>query len=184
MRVGSPLPESRKRRRVGYFRGVDTCVSRADAFQNAQEEHNIHFQARERPPWERELKEILQGDTDFRRIHWYWVAGEADLTAGSLCAKDLYFNAGAAYFTGGSAVQIMRNYEYQPIVVFDLTASGGETPVKQLYVVLECLKDGIFSFGKYPCKAFPVPHVVVFSSSLPNESKLNKDRFVVHRVGS
>lgn len=166
----------------GFFNLVDSTFQSQRVFKRGREEHNEYLETRERQPWEYKLKEIVEEDNDKRTIHWFFdPQGETGKTVN---AKDLYYNHGAFYSTGGKAVDIAHAYNYEPIVVFNLVASADETTMTYLYKVLEEFKDGIFSSGKYQSqtKAFPIPKVIVFSNNLPNMSKMKKNRLAVYDI--
>lgn len=165
-----------------YFKDLDTHSTKQRAFESAREEHNAYLETRERQPWEHKLKQIIENDTDTRSIHWFYdPVGETGKTVN---AKDLYFNHNAYYCTGGKAADIAHAYNYEPIVVFNLVASVDETTMIYLYKVLEEFKDGIFSSGKYMSvtKAFKIPQVIVFSNICPDQSKMKKNRLIVHQI--
>lgn len=167
-----------------YFKDLDLHSTKHRAFEAAKEEHNAYLETRDRQPWEHKLKDIVENDTDTRSIHWFYdPVGETGKTVN---AKDLYFNHSAAYFTGGKAADIAHAYNYEPIVVFNLVASADEDTMKYLYKVLEEFKDGIFSSGKYMSitKAFKIPQVIVFSNICPDQSKMKKNRLIVHHISS
>lgn len=165
-----------------YFKDLDILMNHKRTFKRARAEHNEYLETREKQPWEYKLKEIVEEDNDKRTIHWFYdPQGETGKTVN---AKDLYYNHGAFYSTGGKAVDIAHAYNYEPIVVFNLVASADETTMTYLYKVLEEFKDGIFSSGKYQSqtKAFPIPKVIVFSNNLPNMSKMKKNRLAVYDI--
>jgi len=167
-----------------YFKDLDLHSNKHRAFESAKEEHNAYLETRTRQPWEFKLKDIIENDTDTRSIHWFYdPIGETGKTVN---AKDLYFNHSAAYFTGGKASDIAHAYNYEPIVVFNLVASADEDTMKYLYKVLEEFKDGVFSSGKYASitKAFKIPQVIVFSNICPDDTKMKKNRLIVHHISS
>lgn len=167
-----------------YFRDLDATATKHRAFESAKDEHNAYLETRERQPWEFKLKEVIDSDIDTRSIHWFYdPIGETGKTVN---AKDLYFNHNAYYCTGGKAADIAHAYNYEPIVVFNLVASVDETTMTYLYKVLEEFKDGIFSSGKYMSvtKAFKIPQVIVFSNICPDQSKMKKNRLLIHHIAS
>lgn len=52
------------------------------------------------------------------------------------------------------------------------------------YGLLEELKNGIIMSGKYEggTFVFPIPHVIVFSNSEPDQTKFSQDRWKIHRM--
>jgi hypothetical protein len=165
-----------------YFKDLDAICMKKRAFEAGKKKHNAYLATRERQPWEHKLKEVIEQDHDTRSIHWFYdPPGETGKTVN---AKDLYYNHNAFYCTGGKAADIAHAYNYEPIVVFNLVAAADEESMKYLYQVLEEFKDGIFSSGKYMSvtKAFPIPHVIVFSNICPDQSKMKKNRMIVHHI--
>jgi len=165
-----------------FFKDLDMHAQADRAFKAARADHNTFMGSRVKQPWESVLDGIVNSAPCTRSIHWFVdTIGETGKTCN---AKSLYFNHNAFYCTGGKSADIAHAYQYQPIVVFNLVASQDKDTSVYLYKVLEEFKDGIFSSGKYQSmvKAFPIPHVIVFSNDVPDESKMKKSRLVVHNI--
>ena len=113
-----------------------------DQFQRAKDDHNAFMAARIPLPWEQTLKSIIDSDMEPRAIHWFYdPIGETGKTAN---AKSLYFNHNAFYCSGGKPDDIYHSYNYEPIVVFDVSTLQEPQGLRYLYKVLEDFKDGIF----------------------------------------
>ena len=171
-------------RHYAYFKELDVQSNNERAFQAAKAEHNSFIASRIPQPWEQTLKDIIQAPADSRTIHWFFdPIGETGKTVN---AKSLYFNHNAFYCTGGKANDIAHGYNYEPIVVFNLVSSLDETTMVYLYKVLEEFKDGIFSSGKYQSqiKSFKIPTVIVFSNICPDQSRMKKNRLIVHHISA
>lgn len=167
---------------MASFEKIDEIHKHRRLFNAAKIEHNEYMSTRTRSQWELDLEAILDAPTDKRVIHWYVdTIGETGKTVN---AKSMYFNRSAFYTTGGKSSDIFYAYQGEPIVVFNLVASQSADYQTHLYKVLEEFKDGIVSSGKYrSCtKAFPIPHVIVFSNEYPDESRMKKSRIHVHNI--
>jgi len=167
---------------IAAFEKLDAVCKHQRSFDEAKLEHNAFIAIRPSQPWETTLKSIIEHPVDTRSIHWFVdTIGETGKTVN---AKNLYFNHNAFYCTGGKAQDIFHSYDNQPIVLFNLVASSCTDTQTYLYKVLEEFKDGIFTSGKYQscCKAFKIPHVIVFSNEFPDESRMKKSRIITHNI--
>uniref|UniRef100_UPI004047F597 hypothetical protein n=1 Tax=Yoonia sp. TaxID=2212373 RepID=UPI004047F597 len=115
---------------------------------------------------------LLQGDRKIRFIVDY--KGGLGKT---VLAKFLVQSHGAFYTRGGKHSDIAYAYDFQPIVVFDMSRANEEAHWP--YPVMECFKDGMLFSGKYESltKSFPSCKVIVLCNEMPDETKLSKDRY-------
>lgn len=132
-------------------------------------------------PWQQQLLDIVNGDPDPRKIHW-WV----DITGNegkTYIARYLMDTRGAYYASGGKHDRILASYNGESIVIFDFPREMAE---RVPYPVLEHLKNGIIpAGGMYGMgqRAFGVPHVLCFSNFNPDLTALSADRWDVQYLG-
>lgn len=129
-----------------------------------------------RPGWQSELVATLAESPHPRQILWYY---------------DSVGNAGKSYFasqyqpsyiiTGGKHADIYYAYQFERTVFFDWPRDAEE---RFPYSTAESFKNGYFLSSKYEVKRvrFEVPHVVIFSNFLPDQSKLSLDRWEIKYI--
>ncbi len=136
-------------------------------------------------PWEQVLYQTVSDhneNPDHRTIHWFHDhIGESGKTVN---AKQLVFEHNAFYTTGGKANDIYHAYNLETIVILNICASQNQECTDHLYKILEEFKDGIFTSGKYgsTTKIFDSPLVIVFSNHPPDETKMKKNRLLIHDI--
>lgn len=131
-----------------------------------------------RPGWQEGLTEILSGPISKRAILWYY---DSVGNIGKSYFADHYGDHRSVVVNGGTHSDIfhlLAGTLPKETVFFDYPRDKeGNFP----YAVLEQLKNGRFTSGKYQSRAvrFRVPHVVVFANFYPDTSKMSADRWVV-----
>lgn len=129
-------------------------------------------------PWQAEALSFFEGEPDPRLIYWFY---EADGGAGKSFFADYLFSVkGACIFTPSKKADIALAYskERSPFVVFDCSKTILEGAMDNVYTIAEDLKNGRIFSPKYDSGVvyFTTPHVVVFSNSPPDLSKVAKER--------
>lgn len=139
--------------------------------------------------WQQNLKTLLEGPTDPRKIHWLW---ESRGNVGkSWMANYLGALMGATILTSGKKVDMAYIYAQKPtpIVVFDLSrvmeaGEGRQHFLDGTYSLAEDLKNGRVVSTKYESKTvfFPSPHVIFFANFPPDLSKWSEDRYDIREL--
>lgn len=120
-----------------------------------------------------------------RKIHWYW---EPQGNLGkSIMAKYMVDQQGALLLDGkkGDALYAVAEASKKrdiDIVIFDLPRCVEGKFVS--YSAMEKIKDGCFFSAKFEsamCR-INVPHVICFSNSVPDESRMSSDRWVIKKL--
>jgi len=133
-------------------------------------------------PWQQHyLDNVLAFDPSPRHVHWIW-----DSTGGtgkSFLCDYLVALHGATVFTHGKVSDIAHAYDFQPVVIFDLSRTQ-EDKLDGVYMCLENFKNGRFFSPKYEShnKVFAVPHVLVLANFAPDETKLSADRWKIKEL--
>lgn len=107
-----------------------------------------------------------------------WVVDMKGNTGKSWFAKWLEVKKNAYYVTGGRKTDLAHAYQFQEIVVFDLSRSTEEF---LNYDVIENFKNGRVFSGKYESamKRMPACKVLVLSNWCPDLRKLSEDRWEI-----
>jgi len=129
-------------------------------------------------PWQAEALSMFEGEPDPRLIYWFY---EAEGGAGkSFFADYLLAVKDACIFTPSKKADIALAYskERSPFVVFDCSKTILDGAMDNVYTIAEDLKNGRIFSPKYDSGVvyFTTPHVVVFSNSPPDLSKVAKER--------
>nr|WAE42589.1 MAG: replication associated protein [Cressdnaviricota sp.] len=129
-----------------------------------------------RPGWQSDLYQQLQLQPDARTITWVYDS------VGNL-GKSIFANnyTNAYVITGGKHADVFYAYKFEPVVFFDWPRDAQD---RFPYSVAESFKNGYFLSTKYECRRvrFNIPHVVVFSNSLPEMDKLSLDRWDIKYI--
>lgn len=137
-------------------------------------------------PWQEDIKKIIEGPVDGRKIFWYW--SERGGVGKSVFTKHLYLTTGA-WILGGALKdalyaiqQRVASYDWPRVIIFDIPRATPEQYVS--YASIEKAKDGLFFSGKYESNwcCYDPPHVIVFANMPPDEAKLSKDRWVIKQI--
>jgi len=130
------------------------------------------------PGWQTELAEYLGTTPDPRKIVWFY--DEAGNTGKSYFASN-YAPSRSYIITGGRFGDIQYGYlnaGTPSIVIFDWARDQED---RFPYCLVETFKNGYFLNTKYESEPvrFSTPHVVIFSNSYPDRSKLSEDRWII-----
>lgn len=135
-------------------------------------------------PWQRETVDMISGEPDERKIHWYY-----DYRGGSgksALVKLLCYSYKALVCSGRGAdmkYMIVKYFEkngvYPDVVIFDIPRSMKDYVS---YAGMEEIKNGCFASSKYECDMviMNAPHMLCFANDLPEMEKLSRDRWVFH----
>lgn len=136
--------------------------------------------------WQQEIMEIIWGKADDRKIHVY--VDEEGGKGKSSFAKHLVMKHGAISVSGKSAdvkcaiVELLKNEDFDlEIVLWDLPRCIGDMVN---YQSIEEVKNGLFFSGKYESgmACFNIPHIIIFTNSMPDTEKLSSGRFIIHKI--
>jgi len=144
----------------------------------------IEKQFKEKPlnDFQNFILSIAESEPNNRIINWIYdkIGGRKDVGKTHLTTYlSIYKNA--YVINGGKEQDIYYNYDYQPIVIFDLARDAPMVAFDSIYRVMENFKNGYFLSTKYEggVKRFVPPHVFVFSNELPNTEKMSLDRWEI-----
>lgn len=159
-----------------YPKSIESLCSYYRA-QNNIEQIALRLKHVDFKPWQSVLYFMLDELPDPRKVLWYWDYGGN--TGKSFMATYLMVYHRAYVVTGGTKADIFYAYEYQRVVVFDLSRDCQDK--SYIYDVIENFKNGQFLSTKYmtQMKVFPPPHVIVFANFPPDKVKLSQDRWVI-----
>lgn len=129
-------------------------------------------------PWQDDLLAVVVAPPHDRHVHWlFCYAGGSgkSFMADYLCALH-----NAVVFTHGKVSDIACAYNYEPVVIFDLSRTQAEK-LDSIYMSIENFKNGRFFSPKYDShtKVFDPPHVICFANFPPDRTKLSEDRWKV-----
>lgn len=131
--------------------------------------------------WQIKIMNIIKSDPDDRTIYWFW---EPDGKSGKTkFCKYLTEYHGAVGIEGkGNDIKYICATKDSEIYLFDFPRDYKEYVN---YQVIESIKNGYYTSGKYESVSInrPSPHVFIFANFPPNESKLSKDRWHIHQIG-
>lgn len=130
--------------------------------------------------WQSQLVTELLQEPHERRVYWYY---DRDGNSGkTFLSKYLVAMHGAIRFENGKSADIKYAYKRNRIVLFDFSRSQSD---HINYEIIESIKNGTFFSTKYESRprAYITPHVVVFSNSEPDRSKLSMDRWYIREIG-
>lgn len=135
--------------------------------------------------WQQEILDIIAGKADRRTIHWYWESKGA--VGKSFLVKYLQATESIVIADGKSAdimfmvLKELENLRLPRIIILDVPRDS----IGWInYSILEKLKNGIISSGKYEggSRPIPSPHVFIFANEAPNRAKLSADRWHVVEI--
>lgn len=137
--------------------------------------------------WQSDLSDALDRPADSRTVRWIFSYNGG--TGKSFMASFLASTMGALVITGGRLVDMAYIYNYEPIVIFDLSrtqapSEGRENSLDHIYSFMESLKNGRLTSTKYDSrtKVFASPHVVVFANFPPDRTKMSEDRWNIQEL--
>jgi len=132
-------------------------------------------------PWQQRVLDYVGGPVNERDI--YWVHDPFGNSGKTFLARYLVDSFDAFYSNGGKGTDICYAYDGQPVVIFDYVRDSKDYVN---YGVIEQLKNGILTSGKYESKTkrFKQPHVLVFANFPPEDGKFSRDRLTVLELNS
>ena len=139
--------------------------------------------------WQEALMQKLTLEPSDRKVMWYHEA--VGNTGKSFFARHLSRHHGAVQVGMMKRDDLLhvlahRITEQTKVVVFDITRTVAVDNPFMLYEVLEMLKDGQISSGKYESTVrtiHPV-HVLVFSNAAPRVEAMSMDRWDIVEIGA
>lgn len=147
--------------------------------------YELNIELRE---WQNALVNELEHKSDDRKIIWY--VDEQGGAGKTTLAKWLFAHRRALIIAGTQKMAdvstLVRNHlaEYGKLEIVILNLTRTEEEVKVVYKMIEQLKDGLMTAGKYSSKTvvYDSPHVVVFANWEPNRGTLSSDRWIVRNL--
>lgn len=134
--------------------------------------------------WQFEIKDIIDGPVDRRKIYWYWDReggiGKTVFTY-HICMHYAAMVLGGTHKDALYGVKVFDDSRDLDIVIFDLPRSSLN---HVSYRAIEDIKNGIFYSSKYECGMVMInsPHVIVFANMPPDVSQLSMDRWVIQEL--
>lgn len=138
-------------------------------------------------PWQECVKRCLAEKPDARTIHW--VCGSNGSEGKTTFKKSLY-REGWSCIRAGKLKDMQCSFwdsGWQKNLVIDVARSTNPDLFRDLYSMIENVKDGDISTSKYKSRdaiRLHHVHVVVLSNEMPDRNGLSKDRVRIHRIGS
>lgn len=129
-------------------------------------------------PWQKQLTDLLTGEPHPRAI--IWVYDEQGNTGKSAMADHLLSGGNWQVFSNGKTADVAHAWNGEH-VIFDLARSQQD---HINYEVMEQIKNGRIFSAKYESmtKIYARPHLVVFSNSMPDLTKMSQDRWHIYRI--
>lgn len=161
-------------RHMQYFRQVANTVSRTAGLARLQARMALAVLK----PWQDELLAAVIAPPDSRSVRWLFCY--AGGSGKSFMADYLVALHNAVVFTNGKVSDIAHAYNFEPVVIFDLSRTQADK-IDSIYMAIEHFKNGRFFSPKYDShtKVFDIPHVLVFANFPPDRTKLSEDRWNV-----
>lgn len=140
--------------------------------------------------WQRKVITLYDSEVSDRHIHWF--VDDIGNSGKSYLTKYLYLKHNVLIGSGKKQDvfhQVAKRLDPDlpepktfKMVILDIPRHQQEFTN---YGLLEELKNGIIMSGKYEggTFVFPIPHVIVFSNSEPDQTKFSQDRWKIHRMG-
>jgi len=162
---------------LNYFRMVSAGIRRTRGIADLR----ARMESATLRPWQSELLSLAADEPHPRHVIWTWDFGGN--TGKSFMADYLVALHGAIVFTHGKVSDIAHAYNFERVVIFDLSRTQADK-LDGIFMAIENFKNGRFFSPKYESqtKVFSVPHVFVFSNFDPDRSKLSADRWKVNQL--
>jgi len=134
-------------------------------------------------PWQQDIVQKLDRTPHKRIIDWYY--DDSGGKGKSSIAKYLYFHHNIITLSIGKASDLLNlvfKLQGKKMYIFDISRTVPKGAMNEIYMALECVKNGYFVNTKYDTGVccMEIPHVVVFSNHLPKLSALSKDRWKIY----
>lgn len=169
--------ESKTWNDVLQIEGIERRMKYAqEVFKNKPKERMPEITPRS---WQKKILDIIKEEPDDRTIHWIY--DEKGGKGKTYLSKYLVSNHGAFYASPMKSSDILYLYNNERIFIYDIPRSVDEEYIN--YGVLEKVKDGIYTAGKYEGKQAyrnSNVHIIVFSNQDVPHGKFSEDR--IHRV--
>lgn len=136
--------------------------------------------------WQQEVLDILDGNTDKRKIYWYWES-KGNVGKSYLCKYIALKHKGIIICEVKKAdifnqVRIMMDLKIEPkIILLDVPRTAQDYIN---YGVIEQLKNGLIYSGKYEggkC-IFRHPKIICFSNREPEKENMSLDRWAIREI--
>ena len=134
------------------------------------------------------MVEELERPANDRKIVWY--IDENGGAGKTTLAKWLFANKRALIIAGTQKMAdvstLVRGHiaEYGKLEIVVVNLTRTEEEIKVIYKMIEQIKDGLMTAGKYNSKTvvFNSPHVVVFANWAPERRHLSADRWIIRSI--
>lgn len=132
-----------------------------------------------REGWQSDLWNLLATEPHPRKV--YWFSNQVGNAGKSTFAVSYAATHPAYIVTPGKHADILFAYGFERVVFFDWPRDAED---RFPYSVVESFKNGYFLSTKYDVRRcrFAIPHVVVFSNTTPDLTKLSMDRFEIKHI--
>lgn len=133
--------------------------------------------------WQGQVNDLVIGKPDNRTVHW--IADKGGNSGKSTLCKYLMFHHKACilrFAKIGDMLQIISQNRNKKIYMFDLSRTKpSDFKMDDLYAVMEQLKDGLITSGKYNSTTWmqETAHVIVLSNYYPTKEAMSDDRWKV-----
>lgn len=172
---------------LGYTNTLGEVLGAVAAYKNRPKEKKLYkIPAHPLKAWQTWVIEYLEEPADDR--HVLWVQDDVGCSGKSWLAKYVFnrfddvrlFKSSLGQKDGAGMIP-----ESTKIIWFDLARSYEDR--SGIYDMMECLKDGTLTSGKYEGTNLQLDgnvHVVVTANFPPNRRKLTKDRWIIKKISA
>jgi len=134
-------------------------------------------------PWQQDINNMLNQNPNPRTIDWYY--DDVGSKGKSSIAKYMWFHHNVLTLSIGKASDLLNlvyKMQGRKMYIFDISRTVPKNSMRDIYMALECVKNGYFVNTKYDTGVccMEIPHVVVFSNHFPEIAALSKDRWKIH----
>lgn len=161
-----------------YSNGIEKAISIYDNTLGMDKLHSEYDNCTLRT-WQQEVVTCLEEQND-RQVLWIY---DSEGNHGKTYLGKYLLSKGAFYVTQGKSEDISYAYDFQSIVVFNMSRGSDYMP----YTLMENLKDGTIFSPKYQsqlkiCRT--ITRVLVMSNSMPKQESLSLDRWVIKTLSN
>lgn len=135
--------------------------------------------------WQIDITQILDGPVDTRKIYVFvdpvGGAGKSTFCKGLVMTRDAISVCGKSADVKYAISEMIASDKDVDIVLWDLPRSIGNMVN---YQAIEEVKNGMFFSTKYESgmTIFNQPHIIIFTNSEPDVTKLSNDRWCIRRI--
>lgn len=167
---------------IKYKQYIESAI-RKKSTQKLKESIIEKYSEVEWKPFQQEIIDICSGEPDKRKVYWYYE--EDGNTGKSFLTRYMIAKENAVLFTGGKVQDILYAYNNERVIIFDLPRTYADN-LDHIYTCIENFKNGQYLSTKYnsEMRIFEIPHIIVFSNYMPDESKLSADRYNIRNIKS